>query len=62
MSRTGRQYVESLRDGRAVYVNGERVKDVTEHPAFRGSVGSIAELYDLSASPEVLGTGAGHLQ
>ena len=52
MSRTGRQYLESLRDGRAVYVNGERVKDVTEHSAFRGSVRSIAELYDLSASPE----------
>jgi 4-hydroxyphenylacetate 3-monooxygenase len=52
MSRTGRQYVESLRDGRAVFVNGERVKDVTEHSAFRGAVGSIAELYDIAASAE----------
>jgi 4-hydroxyphenylacetate 3-monooxygenase len=52
MSRTGKQYVESLKDGRAVYVNGERVKDVTEHPAFRGAVGSIAELYDVAASAE----------
>jgi 4-hydroxyphenylacetate 3-monooxygenase len=50
MSRTGSQYVASLRDGRAVYVNGERVKDVTEHSAFRGAVGSIAELYDIAAS------------
>ena len=52
MSRTGSQYLESLRDGRAVYVNGERVKDVVDHPAFRGAVRSIAALYDLAAAPE----------
>jgi 4-hydroxyphenylacetate 3-monooxygenase len=51
MSRTGTQYLESLRDGRAVYVNGERVKDVVEHPAFRGAARSIASLYDLAAAP-----------
>jgi 4-hydroxyphenylacetate 3-monooxygenase len=50
--RTGAQYIASLRDGRTVYVNGERVADVTEHPAFRGAVRSIAQLYDLAASPE----------
>jgi 4-hydroxyphenylacetate 3-monooxygenase len=52
MVRTGAQYIASLRDGRTVYVNGERVADVTEHPAFRGAVRSIAHLYDLAASPE----------
>jgi 4-hydroxyphenylacetate 3-monooxygenase len=52
MSRTGSQYLESLRDGRAVYVNGERVKDVVDHPAFRGAARSIAALYDLAAAPE----------
>ena len=52
MSRTGRQYVDSLRDDRRIYVDGERVKDVTEHPAFAGAVRSIAGLYDLAASPE----------
>src|SRR5580704_6818087 len=31
---TGAEYLESLRDGREVYVYGERVKDVTTHPAF----------------------------
>jgi 4-hydroxyphenylacetate 3-monooxygenase len=50
MSRTGRQYLEGLRDDRAVYVDGERVKDVSEHPAFRGAVRSIAGLYDLTTS------------
>jgi 4-hydroxyphenylacetate 3-monooxygenase len=52
MSRTGAEYIASLKDGRAVYFNGERVKDVTEHPAFRNAVRSIASLYDLAASPE----------
>jgi 4-hydroxyphenylacetate 3-monooxygenase len=52
MGRTGTEYIDSLKDGRAVYVNGERVGDVTEHPAFRGAIRSIAELYDLAASAE----------
>ena len=43
---TGDEYLESLRDGREVYVYGERVKDVTTHPAFRNSARSIARLYD----------------
>jgi 4-hydroxyphenylacetate 3-monooxygenase len=43
---TGAQYLESLRDGREVYVYGERVKDVTTHPAFRNAARSIARLYD----------------
>ena len=33
--RTGEEYRESLRDGRQVWINGERVKDVTRHPAFQ---------------------------
>jgi len=43
---TGAQYLESLRDDREVYVYGERVKDVTAHPAFRNAARSIARLYD----------------
>jgi 4-hydroxyphenylacetate 3-monooxygenase/anthranilate 3-monooxygenase (FAD)/4-hydroxyphenylacetate 3-monooxygenase len=45
--RTGNQFVESLRDGRTVYVAGERVRDVTAYPAFRGVVATLASLYDL---------------
>ena len=40
---TGKEYIESLRDEREVYIYGERVADVTTHPAFRNSVRSIAE-------------------
>src|SRR3974390_3099399 len=43
---TGAEFLESRRDGRAVYIYGERVKDVTTHPAFRNSARSIALLYD----------------
>ena len=43
---TGSEYLASLRDGREVYIYGERVKDVTTHPAFRNSARSVAKLYD----------------
>lgn len=43
---TGDEYIESLRDDREVWLHGERVPDVTTHPAFRNSVRSIARLYD----------------
>jgi 4-hydroxyphenylacetate 3-monooxygenase len=29
--RTGQQYRDSIRDGRQVWINGERVPDVTTH-------------------------------
>src|SRR5580692_3574486 len=43
---TGAEYIESLRDGREIYIYGERVDDVTTHPAFRNAARSIARLYD----------------
>src|SRR2546423_15325072 len=43
---TGEEYLESLRDGREIWVYGERVKDVTTHPAFRNPARMLARLYD----------------
>src|SRR5438552_14891081 len=43
---TGQQYLDSLQDGREVYIYGERVKDVVTHRAFRNAARSIARLYD----------------
>jgi 4-hydroxyphenylacetate 3-monooxygenase len=43
---TGAEYLASLRDGREVYIYGERVDDVTTHPAFRNAARSVARLYD----------------
>jgi 4-hydroxyphenylacetate 3-monooxygenase len=43
---TGQEYLESLKDGREIWLHGEKVKDVTTHPAFRNAARSIARLYD----------------
>jgi 4-hydroxyphenylacetate 3-monooxygenase len=48
---TGEEYMESLRDGREIYIYGERVKDVTTHPAFRNTVRMLARLYDALNDP-----------
>jgi 4-hydroxyphenylacetate 3-monooxygenase len=50
--KTGAEHTEQLRDGRAVYLDGQRVTDVTAHPAFRNTVASAASLYDFQAQPE----------
>ncbi|MCZ7659033.1 MAG: 4-hydroxyphenylacetate 3-monooxygenase [Xanthobacteraceae bacterium] len=52
--KTGAEHIKSLKDGRTVYIDGELVDDVTEHPAFRNSVKSAAALYDFQARPENL--------
>jgi len=46
MLRTGDQYLDALRDGRVVYLGGERVPDVTVHPAFRNTARTLAAMYD----------------
>lgn len=47
-AKTGAQYIERLKAARPnVYIHGKKVDDVTEHPAFRGVVRSMARLYDL---------------
>jgi len=45
--RTGKDYIESIRDGREVWVSGKRIEDVPSHPAFAGAVQSVAAAYDL---------------
>src|SRR5712692_2296970 len=51
--RTGDEYLRSLNDGRQVFVGGEKVADVTKHPAFREAARSVARLYDIAAAPEM---------
>ena len=51
MIRTGEQYRDSIRDGRQVWINGERVKDVTAHPMFRPLVDVRARIYDMQHDP-----------
>ena len=57
MIRTGRQYLDSIRDGREVYIDGKRVEDVTTHPSFKPLVDIRARIYDMqheAATREIL--------
>ena len=49
---TGKQFLESIRDGRCVYLGKEKVNDVTTHPAFRNAANTIAMIYDRKRLPE----------
>ena len=50
--RDGETYLTQIRDdGRQVIYDGEIVRDVTSHPAFRGAAQSIARLWDIAADP-----------
>ncbi len=51
MTRSGADYLAGLRNDRSVYLNGERVADVTTHPAFAGAARSVAALFDLAHDP-----------
>src|SRR5512145_2199168 len=48
---TGPEFLDSLRDGREVWIYGERVNDVTTHPAFRNPARMLARLYDALHAP-----------
>jgi len=50
--RRGDDYIASLKDGREVYLDGERVKDVTIHPAFEAPIRRIRDTYELARSHE----------
>ena len=55
MLRTGEEYLESIRDGRIVYVGKERIDDVTTHPSFANAARMFAAMYDLKRTPEMGG-------
>ncbi len=49
--RTRREYLESLKDGRVVYVNGEKVEDVTTHPILKLTARGCAMEFGLAEDP-----------
>lgn len=51
MTRSGKDYIEGLRDNRRVFIDGEYISDVAAHPAFSGAVESIARVYDMANNP-----------
>ena len=48
MIRTGEAYRDGIRDGREVWIDGERVADVTKHPALRPIIDIKARMYDMA--------------
>ncbi len=52
MIRTGAEYKDSIRDGREVWINGERVEDACAHPQFKPIVDIRARIYDMQHAPE----------
>src|SRR5437867_12532474 len=49
---TGSDYLERLRDGREIWLYGERVQDVTAHLGFRNTARMIARFYDALHDPK----------
>ena len=55
-ARTGAEYIAGLRDRAAdIYIGGEKVADVTRHPAFAGGLQTIAGLLDMQHDPDTRG-------
>jgi 4-hydroxyphenylacetate 3-monooxygenase len=51
--RTGQDFLSNLRkSSRSIYVEGEQVTNVADHPAFREGARSIARLFDFAAAQE----------
>ena len=50
-ARTGEQFLEGLKGDREVYLEGERVTDVTTHPRLARAAQTLARLYDLQHDP-----------
>ena len=55
---TGAEYLESIRDGREIWIYGEKVKHVTTHPAFRNTARMLARLYDALHAADAAGAAA----
>ncbi len=52
MMKTGQQHIDSLRDGRQIFLDGALVKDPVAHPAFRGAIASVGRMFDFQSAPE----------
>ena len=46
-ARTGRQFLDGLKEPREIYVGTEKVSDVASHPAFKGAAEELAAVFDL---------------
>jgi 4-hydroxyphenylacetate 3-monooxygenase/chlorophenol-4-monooxygenase component 2 len=51
--RTGKQYLQSLNDGRQVWVGNEKIDNIATHPKTRGYAQRHADFYDLHHRPDL---------
>lgn len=54
--RTGQQYLDSLHDGREVWIEGERIADISTDVRTRNAAATLAQLYDLQSRPDLVDT------
>lgn len=45
MSTLGQRFLDSFQDGRTVWLDGEKVEDVSKHPAFQGTLHTLTNLF-----------------
>ncbi len=48
----GEQFISSLRDGRSIWLEGKQLADASTHPAFKGALGNIRQLFNMLDDPE----------
>ena len=49
MPRTGKDYLNRVRDGRVIFLDGQLIENPVDHPAFRNAMRTITGLYDFMA-------------
>jgi 4-hydroxyphenylacetate 3-monooxygenase len=49
--RTGKEFLDGLHDNRQIFMEGERIGDVTRDPRLAGAARSLAELFDMQHDP-----------
>src|SRR5579863_7467793 len=49
--RTGKEFLAGLHDDRQIFMEGERIADVTKDKRFAGAARSLAELFDMQHDP-----------
>src|SRR5438874_10813859 len=49
-ARTGKQFLRGLKDRRALWVGGDKITSVVDHPALHGAALALAEVFDLQHS------------
>jgi 4-hydroxyphenylacetate 3-monooxygenase len=53
--RTGKQFLDSLHDDRQIFMDGERIGDVTRDPRTAGAARTLAQLFDMQHDPALAG-------